>query len=141
MHLPLLLPTLLSLSSLAAAAIPWRGPNFDSVLPKNESRKELPLPKPTYDLDFRMVVDLYPRLPVGPGPWGQRNWVAFSGGRWAATWGSGTVLAGGQDSQIVIDDLSTKLITNYLLVTNDTQPAYIAVSTNGGFGEDVVVSY
>lgn len=135
MHIPTLLTTLLSLSSFAAATIPTipsRGPNFDSVLPQNETRKALPLPKPTYDLDFRMVVDLYPRLPVGKGPWGQRNWVAFSGGRWAAKWGSGTVLAGGQDSQIVIDDLSTKLITNYLLVTNDTQPAYIAVSTNGG---------
>ncbi|KAI5843153.1 hypothetical protein BZA05DRAFT_411281 [Tricharina praecox] len=78
-----------------------------------------------------MVVDLNPRVSVGAGPWGQRNWISFTGGRWAASWGSGVVVEGGQDSQLVIGDLSARLDTSYLLATNDVPPAYIAIRTQG----------
>lgn len=39
--------------------------------------------------------------------------------------------AGGQDSQVVLDDLSAKIDTSYLLKTNDEKPAYICIKTNG----------
>lgn len=38
---------------------------------------------------------------------------------------------GGQDSQVVLADLSTKIETNYLLKTDDENPAYICIKTNG----------
>lgn len=41
------------------------------------------------------------------------------------------MVAGGQDDQIVIEDLSARLRTSYLLKTNDTEPAYIAIKTEG----------
>ncbi|KAI0805033.1 hypothetical protein GGR55DRAFT_656798 [Xylaria sp. FL0064] len=60
----------------------------------------LPVPKLTYD--FRMSVELNPKVGVGIVPsGGMRNWISFSGGSWAARWGSGTVVPGGQDSQII----------------------------------------
>jgi hypothetical protein len=38
---------------------------------------------------------------------------------------------GGQDKQLVAQDLSTHVETNYLLQTHDHPPAYIAVRTEG----------
>ncbi|KAH8668810.1 hypothetical protein BX600DRAFT_460746 [Xylariales sp. PMI_506] len=94
---------------------------------------ELSLPTPSLKYDFRMSVDLNPKIAVGAVPsGGVRNWISFSGGNWAATWGAGTVLEGGQDSQIV--DPSTFAVhmeTMYLLKTNDELPAYIEIRTRG----------
>ncbi|KAK6433096.1 hypothetical protein LTR95_010724 [Oleoguttula sp. CCFEE 5521] len=91
---------------------------------------DLPIPVPR--LDFRMSVTLNPKVSLGPGPFGQRNWISFSGGQWQATWGSGVVVPGGQDSQLVHPEtLHTWLETNYLLQTSDEPPAYIAVQTSG----------
>lgn len=42
-----------------------------------------------------MSVDLNPKVAVGLVPsGGVRNWISFTGGNWAAAWGSGTVLVG-----------------------------------------------
>ena len=106
-------------------------PFDEGNLPSNYTTSAFPLPVPTLQLDFRMVIEISARWPVGPGPFGQRNWVAISGGSWAATWGNGTIVAGGQDSQIVIDDLSTLTDTAILLRTDDDTPAYISVKTSG----------
>jgi Protein of unknown function (DUF3237) len=38
---------------------------------------------------------------------------------------------GGQDSQLVLKDLATRVDANYLLQTHDDPPAYITVKTNG----------
>ncbi len=38
---------------------------------------------------------------------------------------------GGQDSQIVTSDLSTRVETNYLLQTHDEPPAFIVAKTQG----------
>lgn len=101
--------------------------------PPNTSASTLDLPIPKLDLDFRMSVSLNPKISLGEhGPWGPRNWISFSGGNWSASWGSGFVEPGGQDSQVVNpDSLSTFVETNYLLKTNDEVPAYIAVKTTG----------
>lgn len=48
-----------------------------------------------------------------------------------ATWGHGTVEPGGQDSQLVTSDFSTRIETSYLLKTDDAVPAYICIKTNG----------
>lgn len=48
-------------------------------------------PKPTLAYDLHIDVDLNPKISVGVGPWGQRNWISFVGGKWTAEWGSGTV--------------------------------------------------
>ncbi len=42
-----------------------------------------------------------------------------------------TTKPGGQDSQIVIKDLATRLETNYLLQTTEEPPAFIRVKTEG----------
>ena len=64
-----------------------------SFLPRNTDAKELELPIPQLKFDFRIWVDLNPRIDLGQGPWGQRNWISFKGGKWFATWGKGIVLA------------------------------------------------
>ncbi|PQE07226.1 Outer membrane beta-barrel protein [Rutstroemia sp. NJR-2017a BVV2] len=78
-----------------------------------------------------MSVTLNPRISVGATPFGQRNWISFTGGMWSGSWGSGIVLPGGQDNQLVIADGSARLETNYLLQTHDTPPAYIVIKTKG----------
>lgn len=39
-----------------------------------------------------MSVQLNPRINVGPGIWGQRNWVSYISGHWNGRWGKGTVV-------------------------------------------------
>lgn len=84
----------------------------------------LSLPTPGLVLDFRMSVALDPIIRLGLVPsGGLRNWISFSGGSWAATWGRGSVV-GGQDTQIV--DPATHVVkveTIYLLKTADAEPA------------------
>ncbi|KAF8251522.1 hypothetical protein K440DRAFT_613332 [Wilcoxina mikolae CBS 423.85] len=104
---------------------------FTSLLPHNFSATSLPLPIPTFTPDFRMVISHTPKVSVGLGIWGQRNWIAFTGGSWVAVWGSGSVVSGGQDSQLETVDLSSRIMTTYLLMTNDTKPAYIVVTAQG----------
>ncbi|CAL3964409.1 unnamed protein product [Diplocarpon coronariae] len=89
------------------------------------------LPQPSLHLDFRMAVTLNPRIPLGPTPFGYRNWISFTGGTWSGGWGSGIVLPGGQDSQLIIGDGSAHLDTNYILQTSDNSPAHIVIKTNG----------
>jgi len=48
-------------------------------------------PKPSLTYDMHIDVDLNPKISAGTGPWGQRNWISFTGGRFTAEWGSGTV--------------------------------------------------
>ncbi|KAK1993267.1 hypothetical protein LX36DRAFT_616171 [Colletotrichum falcatum] len=108
-------------------------PFGEDNLPPRLTRAALPLPVPALALDFRIVVDLDPLIPVGVGPFGRRNWISFSGGVFTARWGSGTVVPGGQDSQLVVaESLSTAVETSYLLRTDDDgSPAYITVRTTG----------
>lgn len=51
-----------------------------------------PIPKPSLERDFQMSVQLNPKISVGPGIWGQRNWVSFISGHWNGRWGKGTVV-------------------------------------------------
>ncbi|KAE8442341.1 hypothetical protein EG329_003474 [Mollisiaceae sp. DMI_Dod_QoI] len=89
------------------------------------------LPHPSLYLDFRMSVTLNPKISVGPTPLGHRNWISFTGGTWSGSWGSGIVLPGGQDNQIITADGSVRLETNYILQTYDHPPAHIIIRTNG----------
>jgi len=91
----------------------------------------LSLPPPELSFDFRMSATLNPLVSVGSTPSGQRNWISFSGGSWSGSFGSGTVMPGGQDSQIVHPNGSTEISTHYLLQTNDSPPAFIVVKTQG----------
>ena len=59
---------------------------------ENDVARSLQLPPPTLELDFRMSVKLNPRVAVGPGMFGHRNWVSFIGGQWAGRWGKGIVI-------------------------------------------------
>ncbi|KAL8719078.1 MAG: hypothetical protein Q9225_003873 [Loekoesia sp. 1 TL-2023] len=90
-----------------------------------------PIPKPNLERDFQMSVQLNPKISVGPGIWGQRNWVSFISGHWNGRWGKGTVVPGGQDSQLIAPDLSTHIDANYLLQTHDHPPAFVAVKMDG----------
>jgi hypothetical protein len=53
---------------------------------------ELSIPPPTLTHDFRMSVTLKDRVAIGKSPFGDRKWISFTGGSWAASWGSGIVL-------------------------------------------------
>ena len=107
-----------------------------------------PIPRPNLERDFQMSVQLNPKISVGPGIWGQRNWVSFISGHWNGRWGKGTVVVsspfyqcrailitviqpGGQDSQLIAPDLSTHIDANYLLQTHDHPPAFVAVKMDG----------
>ncbi|TVY40614.1 UPF0311 protein [Lachnellula subtilissima] len=127
-----------------ASGDPWAGPpawdapkeNETTPRPANHAAELYPhphlyLPHPSLNLEFRMSVTLNPRISLGPTPFGHRNWVSFTGGKWSGSWGFGKVLPGGQDSQIIIPDGSAHLETNYLLETYDKPPAHIAIKTHG----------
>jgi hypothetical protein len=131
MQLKFTITSLLSLAGLVQATN-TSTPFPEHVLPANMTRKAFPLPEPKLNLEFRMVVNLNPIVAVGTGPWGRRNWISFTGGRFAAAWATGTVVPGGQDSQLVVEqDLSTFVDTAYLLETDDEPPAYITIKSNG----------
>lgn len=128
-HLPILIICWTQLTH-AGRSKPVTLPEDD--LPPQLTRAAFPLPVPSLTVDFRMIANLNPLISVGVGPFGQRNWISFSGGYFAATWGSGIIVPGGQDNQLVVaESLSTAVETSYLLKTNDTVPAYINVRTTG----------
>lgn len=107
------------------------------------------LPAPTLTKDFHLECDLNPKLSLGWGPGDTLfNWISFTGGKWNATWGNGTievmrlphlnkkylltsVQLGGHDYQYVLPGLAAKLDTRYLLQTADANPAYIQIKTDG----------
>lgn len=59
---------------------------------EGEIARSLQLPTPTLELDFRMSVKLSPRVSLGPGLFGEQNWISFVGGSWAGRWGKGIVI-------------------------------------------------
>ncbi|KAK3318873.1 hypothetical protein B0H66DRAFT_640190 [Apodospora peruviana] len=90
------------------------------------------LPLPTLTKDFHLECDLNPKLSLGSGPGNTLlNWISFTGGRWNATWGNGTIELGGHDYQYVLPELAARLDTRYLLKTADEKPAYIEIKTDG----------
>jgi Protein of unknown function (DUF3237) len=58
---------------------------------EGEIARSLQLPTPSLELDFRISIKLNPRVSLGPGLFGERNWVSFVGGSWAGRWGKGIV--------------------------------------------------
>ncbi len=65
--------------------------SIQQSFPSNSTARSLFIPVPSFELDVRMDLQINGRVNVGPGPFGQRNWVPIVGGTWAATWGNGTV--------------------------------------------------
>jgi hypothetical protein len=59
---------------------------------ENDVARSLSIPAPTLELDFRMSVKLNPKINVGAGMFGSRNWISFIGGQWAGRWGKGIVI-------------------------------------------------
>lgn len=111
--------------------------------------RSLQLPTPTLELDFRISIKLNPKISVGTGLYGHRDWVSIVGGQWAGRWGKGIIIVsrcatrasfststdcsqpGGQDKQLVVKDLATRMDADYLLQTNDDPPAYITAKSKG----------
>lgn len=58
----------------------------------SSTSRSYPIPKPTLERDFQMSVQLNPKISVGPGIWGQRNWISYISGHWNGRWGKGTVV-------------------------------------------------
>jgi Protein of unknown function (DUF3237) len=65
-----------------------------------EIARSLQIPTPTLELDFRMSIKLNPRVSLGPGLFGERNWVSFVGGSWAGRWGKGVVIVSSRCEQL-----------------------------------------
>jgi hypothetical protein len=122
--------------------------NLLHTFPEGDVARSLQIPAPTLELDFRMSIKMNPKVSVGPGVWGQREWISFIGGQWAGRWGKGIVLVrksavilkalsnlelqpGGQDTQLVTKDSTTNLRASYILQTVDEPPAFIIVRTEG----------
>ncbi|KAI9716836.1 MAG: hypothetical protein M1812_005176 [Candelaria pacifica] len=105
--------------------------NIQQTFSSNATARSLFIPVPGLQFDIRMDLQINGRVNVGPGVFGQRNWVPIVGGTWVATWGNGTIYPGGQDSQLVVADLSTHLDATFLLQTSDVPPAAIQVRTIG----------
>jgi hypothetical protein len=105
--------------------------HVEDAMPAGFSAESYPLPVPSLQHDFRLACRLSERIPIGPtaAGGGHRNWIGLEGGHFQATWGSGIVVPGGQDNQVVGTDLSTHVDTQYLLKTDDG--AYITVHTEG----------
>ncbi|KIW26715.1 uncharacterized protein PV07_06526 [Cladophialophora immunda] len=98
---------------------------------ESDIARSLRLPTPSLDLDFRMSIKVNPKIGVGRGLFGHRDWVSIVGGQWAGRWGKGIVIPGGQDNQLMVEDLSTHSDASYLLQTNDDPPAYITAKSRG----------
>lgn len=92
----------------------------------------IPVPSTTYD--FTISCELNPKISVGQVPGGHRNWISFTGGTFTSAWATGRILPGGQDSQVVLPDLSTRIETNYIIQL-DNQPedeaVYLVLKTSG----------
>jgi hypothetical protein len=63
----------------------------DSYLPEAERFAAVPTALPVLQHELRVVVDV-DQMIVDPGA--GRCWSSFTGGRWTAKWGQGTVLVG-----------------------------------------------
>ena len=63
---------------------------------ENDVARSLAIPAPTLELDFRMSVKLNPKINLGAGMYGNRNWISFIGGQWAGRWGKGIVIVSSQ---------------------------------------------
>jgi len=66
--------------------------NLLHTFPEGDVARSLQIPAPSLELDFRMSIKMNPRVSVGQGLWGQRDWVSFLGGQWAGRWGKGIIL-------------------------------------------------
>ncbi|KAL4960050.1 uncharacterized protein BDV14DRAFT_193269 [Aspergillus stella-maris] len=97
--------------------------NLLHTFPEGEVARSLQIPAPSLELDFRLSLKVNPKVGVGPGIWGTRDWVTFVGGQWAGRWGKGVV--------VVMTKDSTSLRANFLLQTADDPPAFIVVKTSG----------
>lgn len=105
--------------------------NLLHTFPEGDVARSLQIPAPTLELDFRMSIKLNPKVSLGPSIWGHQEWVSFLGGSWAGRWGKGIVLPGGQDTQIVTKDATTKLNSQCILQTSDEPVAFIVIRTEG----------
>ncbi|OQV01984.1 hypothetical protein CLAIMM_07249 isoform 1 [Cladophialophora immunda] len=59
---------------------------------ESDIARSLRLPTPSLDLDFRMSIKVNPKIGVGRGLFGHRDWVSIVGGQWAGRWGKGIVI-------------------------------------------------
>lgn len=95
---------------------------------------KMTLPVPKLELDFRISVALNPIIPVGEGPWGKRNWISFSGGQWAASWGRGTVEVCSRKEEEEKDTTRRHPLRNeslhILAPSNQINPPYATQITN-----------
>ena len=80
---------------------------------------------------MQVIIQLNPRIDVGPTISGHKNWTSFISGHWQAQWGKGTVVPGGQAQQLLAQDLSTRFEAHFLLQTHDQPAAYITVRAEG----------
>ncbi|KAK0663895.1 hypothetical protein QBC41DRAFT_23493 [Cercophora samala] len=124
-------------------------PDYQSVLkekiPANNLRHQfdeddvassLALPTPSLTLDFRMSIRVKPKLSIGAANFGRESWISCIGGQWAGRFGKGILLPGGQDKQTTVKDMATRIDANYLLQTNDEQPALITCKVKGWWTGD-----
>ncbi|OZF35507.1 hypothetical protein CH294_12950 [Rhodococcus sp. 14-2483-1-1] len=87
--------------------------------------------KPTMNHVFTLDVELAPPVVIGSTPHGMRRVIPITGGRFQGPAGSGTILPGGADWNLVRTDGVTHLWARYTIVTDDNVPIMV---TNEGWG-------
>ncbi|KAK4058285.1 hypothetical protein OIO90_000442 [Microbotryomycetes sp. JL221] len=97
---------------------------------------DIAIPTPTLKHSFRLCCDLEAVRSVGEGLHGDGgHWINFTGGHFEGSFGSGTIIAGGQDSQHILPashpsaPFSALLSTRYLIQTSDG--VFVQVQTRG----------
>ncbi|AJW42322.1 hypothetical protein NY08_4320 [Rhodococcus sp. B7740] len=86
---------------------------------------------PTLHHVFTLDVELAPPVVIGSTPHGMRRVIPITGGRFRGPAGSGTILPGGADWNLVRTDGVTHLWARYTIVTDDDVTIMV---TNEGWG-------
>jgi hypothetical protein len=76
------------------------------------------LPAPELELVSTLRVEVGPPIELGPGPHGERRVIPITGGRAEGPGLSGTILAGGADTQLVRPDGVAEIDASYVIETD-----------------------
>lgn len=82
-------------------------------------------PIPKIDFIFRATVEIAAPKELGRTPWGRRRIIDITGGVVQGPDFSGTILPGGADWQIVLEDGTAVLEARYTISTNDGALIYV----------------
>jgi hypothetical protein len=111
------------MSEQSARVLPVPGgvENFDATAHPGD----LSLAAPALQRLMDITVEVGPALDIGSSPLGQRRMVGILGGHFSGPLGSGRVLPGGADWQLVMEGSVAHLDARYVLAFDNGQQLYV----------------